>query len=94
MGGSMYLSRLTEFKNQRRQANIQEDSDDEESGKRQEKKPMRLNHFGVPDVVPSNLGDSFAANQPWNQQEDAVDKKEGMMGLLNQFYDLSNNPTV
>lgn len=90
----MYLSRLTEFKNQkRRHVDIPEDSD-EESGKKPEKQPMRLNQFGVPDVVPSNLGDSFAANQPWNQQEDAVDKKEGMMGLLNQFYDLSNNPTV
>lgn len=91
----MYLSRLAEFKNQKRQSNVQEDSDgDEGAGKRQEKQPMRLNEFGIPDVVPSNLGDSFAANQTWNQQEDEVDKKEGMMGLLNQFYDLSNNPTA
>lgn len=86
MGGSMYLSRLTEFKNQKQ-------SDDE--SKRYQKQPIRLNQYGVPDVVPSNLGDSFATNQPWKQQEaEEVDKKEGMMGLLNQFYDLSNNPTV
>ncbi|GAA5815555.1 hypothetical protein MFLAVUS_009067 [Mucor flavus] len=85
MGGSMYLSRLTEFKNQKQ-------SDDE--SKRYQKQPIRLNQYGVPDVVPSNLGDSFATNQPWKQEAEEVDKKEGMMGLLNQFYDLSNNPTV
>lgn len=92
----MYLSRLTEFKNQKRHVHIQEeDSDDEQVERRRpEKQPMRLNQYGIPDVVPSNLGDSFAANQRWNQQEDAIDKKEGMMGLLNQFYDLSNNPTT
>ncbi|KAI7893573.1 APG9-domain-containing protein [Mucor mucedo] len=96
LGGSMYLSRLTEFKNQKRHVHIQEeDSDDEQVERRRpEKQPMRLNQYGIPDVVPSNLGDSFAANQRWNQQEDAIDKKEGMMGLLNQFYDLSNNPTT
>ncbi|KAI9337664.1 autophagy protein Apg9-domain-containing protein [Pilaira anomala] len=98
MGGSMYLSRLTEFKNQ---------VESEEDIKRQGKQPMRLNQYGIPDVVPSNLGDSFATNQPWKrhqqqqqqqqqqqEEEDVVEKKEGMMGLLNQFYDLSNNPTV
>lgn len=97
MGGSMYLSRLTEFKNQKRQVMVESDDDDdnENTSKRVQKQPIKLNQYGIPDVVPSNLGDSFATNQPWKrQEEEVIDKKEGMMGLLNQFYDLSNNPTI
>jgi hypothetical protein len=111
MNGSLYLSRLEDFKNQKRHVDIQEYSDDDEEEstpshqQRYDKQPynnttMRLNEYGVPDVVPSNLGDSFAAakNQPWqemNNEDNENDRRpEGMMGLLNQFYDLNNNPTI
>lgn len=125
MNGSLYLSRLEDFKNQKRHVDIQEEengsymSDEEERlstshlhNRHYEKQPynnnttMRLNEYGVPvpDVIPSNLGESFAAtqNQPWqtdhsNNNEDTNEddrRREGMMGLLNQFYDLNNNPTV
>jgi hypothetical protein len=63
--------------------------------------PMKLNQYGIPEVVPSNLGDSFAQGEPWipnqykqDEDEDLQNAQEGMMGLLNQFYDLNNNPTV
>ena len=57
-------------------------------------------------MIPSNLGDSFDATQaqPWNTRNDTDEDdededleqppREGMIGLLNQFYDLNNNPTV
>lgn len=66
---------------------------------------VKLNQYGIPDVIPSNLGDSFAAattkNINNNEEEDMTNnttshgrRGEGMMGLLNQFYDLNNNPTL
>lgn len=122
MNASLYLSRLEDFKNQKRHVHIREEQEDNDSyledeeerlsnsgvrQRRYEKQPynvyaqdeptVRLNEYGIPDVVPSNLGDSFAAtqNHPWQaQNEDENDRREGMMGLLNQFYDLNNNPTV
>jgi hypothetical protein len=136
MAGSMYLSRLTEFKNQKtknaEQDHIQSRSSEEEqetsspnSIRAREKQPynntrathfvpremnpsnieysepaspMRLNQYGVPEVIPSDLGDSFAQGEPWMPKQDEEDEElqrpEGMLGLLNQFYDLNNNPTV
>lgn len=141
MAGSMYLSRLTEFKNQKAktrieegQEHIQSQTSDEEqfsspgSVRAREKQPyndtrvahfvpremksshieysepaspMRLNQYGIPEVIASDLGDSFAQDEPWrpnrhkeDEDEDLNHGQEGMMGLLNQFYDLNNNPTV
>ncbi|KAI8886342.1 hypothetical protein K501DRAFT_61379 [Backusella circina FSU 941] len=62
--------------------------------------PMRLNQYGVPDIIPSSLGESYEESQRWNtkaheeEEEDPNNRREGMIGLLNQFYDLNNNPTL
>jgi autophagy-related protein 9 len=63
--------------------------------------PMRLNQYGVPDIIPSNLGESYEESQRWNtrmlqeeEEGETSNRGEGMIGLLNQFYDLNNNPTV
>ncbi|KAL7313176.1 autophagy protein atg9 [Mucor circinelloides] len=108
MAGSMYLSRLADIKNHRRGVVINEDSQSESAASSYDAKPsVKLNQYGIPQVIPSNLGDSFAAaqSQPWNTRNDTDDDeeededleqppREGMIGLLNQFYDLNNNPTV
>ncbi|GAN11252.1 APG9-domain-containing protein [Mucor ambiguus] len=113
MAGSMYLSRLADINNHRRGVVINEDSQSESaaSSSSYEAKPsVKLNQYGIPQVVPSNLGDSFAAtqSQPWatarhdtdgdddEDEDDTLEQppREGMIGLLNQFYDLNNNPTV
>ncbi|KAG1106756.1 hypothetical protein G6F42_016623 [Rhizopus arrhizus] len=108
MAGSMYLSRLADIKNHRRGVVINEDSRSESAASSYDAKPsVKLNQYGIPQVIPSNLGDSFAAtqSQPWNTRNDTDDDdeededleqppREGMIGLLNQFYDLNNNPTV
>ncbi|KAI8342329.1 autophagy protein Apg9-domain-containing protein [Chlamydoabsidia padenii] len=66
----------------------------------------QLNQYGVPDGrVPSNLGDSFERPKPGHSDTHLEDEDEdeeildpnqvpGMMGLLNQFYDLNNKPSV
>ncbi|CAO3650258.1 unnamed protein product [Cunninghamella echinulata] len=63
----------------------------------------RLNQYGVPEGrIPSNLGDSFekATTGKKNEQveieedDDNMNQVPGMIGLLNQFYDLNNNPKV
>jgi autophagy-related protein 9 len=64
-----------------------------------------LNQYGVPDGrVPSTLGDSFERPKPGalsptndeDEDDEIVDPNQvpGMMGLLNQFYDLNNQPSV
>lgn len=67
---------------------------------------IRLNQYGIP-AVPSQLGDSFEQeNHTWKrpttveeveEEEDGQDRnmtKKNMVGLLNQFYDLNNNPAL
>lgn len=89
MAGSLYLSRLERFKNQRRQNDITKD----------EPSPIRLNKYGIP----SNLGDSFEPSTPHFQyqqhheeeeeeEEEEESTKKNVVGLLNQFYDLNNRP--
>ncbi|ORX53145.1 APG9-domain-containing protein [Hesseltinella vesiculosa] len=67
-----------------------------------------LNQYGVPEGrVPSNLGDSFAKPKPSslgqdpyaseeedNLNSEAVHHVPGVIGILNQVYDLNNNPTM
>ncbi|KAI8974109.1 autophagy protein Apg9-domain-containing protein [Pilobolus umbonatus] len=65
----------------------------------EEEEVTQLNEFGLPDrPIPSNLGDSYEQNHHWTPEEQEEDeemnRREGMVGLLNQFYDLNNNPTV
>ncbi|KAG2212756.1 hypothetical protein INT46_010716 [Mucor plumbeus] len=114
MVGSMYLSRLAEIKNNKRAVVISEESSrsshshsSNNSDDSYNIKPtVKLNQYGIPQVIPSNLGDSFDATQTqhWNTRNDTDEDdededleqppREGMIGLLNQFYDLNNNPTV
>ncbi|KAI8048954.1 autophagy protein Apg9-domain-containing protein [Gilbertella persicaria] len=96
MAGSMYLSKVQAYHHQQ-----QEEEEESESDTSQHKTPIRLDQYGMPQVVTSNLGDSFEQSEPWNHQHQEDDDEEeeqkqgeGMMGLLNQFYDLNNNPTV
>jgi autophagy-related protein 9 len=114
MAGSMYLSRLAEIKNNKRAVVISEESSrsshshsSNNSDDSYNIRPtVKLNQYGIPQVIPSNLGDSFDATQTqhWNTRNDTDEDdededleqppREGMIGLLNQFYDLNNNPTV
>ncbi|CEP18256.1 hypothetical protein [Parasitella parasitica] len=112
MAGSMYLSRLADMKQRKRAGVINEASSHTSSSSQDPydtRPPVKLNEYGIPQVIPSDLGDSFATthSKPWNttndtdnEDEDAEEEgleeppREGMIGLLNQFYDLNNNPTV
>ncbi|KAI7898327.1 autophagy protein Apg9-domain-containing protein [Cokeromyces recurvatus] len=101
LSGSMYLSRLTEITNQK-----ETDSSDERRVQFSQKgrhpaEPIQLNQYGIP----SNLGESFVQSQPWkyhvedrrNEEEEEENegrRNKGVVGLLNQFYDLNNNPTI
>ncbi|KAG1448965.1 hypothetical protein G6F46_011064 [Rhizopus delemar] len=93
LAGSLYLSRLERFKNEKRK-DLAEPS------------TIRLNQYGIP-AVPSQLGDSFEQeNHTWKrpttveeveEEEEGQDRnmtKKNMVGLLNQFYDLNNNPAL
>ncbi|KAI9279166.1 autophagy protein Apg9-domain-containing protein [Sporodiniella umbellata] len=94
LAGSLYLSRLERFKNEKRK-----DSPPNEE-------PIRLNKYGIP-AVPSSLGDSFEQEthtwrRPTIAEEDEEEEfnergevvKKNVVGILNQFYDYNNNPNV
>ncbi|KAI8646837.1 autophagy protein Apg9-domain-containing protein [Parasitella parasitica] len=110
MAGSMYLSRLADMKHHKRSVVVNDASSHTSSSSQSSynaRPIVKLNEYGIPQVIPSNLGDSFATTQskPWNARNDSDNEedeeegleqppREGMIGLLNQFYDLNNNPTV
>lgn len=76
--GSMYLGRLEAF------------NQEHHKGKR----TLKLNEYGIPEDEDDDDDDSFEQQETWRDASDSEDdkpKQEGMIGLLNQFYDLNNN---
>lgn len=96
MAGSLYLSRLERFKNEKRK----------DLTTHEEPSIIKLNQYGIP-AVRSSLGDSFEqGDDTWKRPMDGEEEEEeefhergdmtrkNVVGLLNQFYDLNNNPTI